>query len=111
MLSLMLVMLVLLMLWLEYRVRSRAAYYSRGSASLRPPKIVKLGIWKWPSVGFCLLITSFGLVLPVGITLFWLIRGLNTGYSFPNLLPSIFNSISGAGLAAIAATIKIEVCR
>ncbi|MDB9377501.1 ABC transporter permease, partial [Nodularia sphaerocarpa] len=40
-----------------------------------------------------------------GITLFWLIRGLNTGYSFPNLLPSIFNSISAAGLAAIAATI------
>ncbi|MDB9373023.1 ABC transporter permease [Nodularia sphaerocarpa] len=104
-LSLMLVTLVLLILWLEYRVRSRAAYYSRGSASLRPPKIVKLGIWKWPALGFCLLITSFGVVLPVGITLFWLIRGLNTGYSFPNLLPSIFNSISAAGLAAIAATI------
>ncbi len=104
-LSLMLVTLVLLILWLEYRVRSRAAYYSRGSASLRPPKIVKLGIWKWPALGFCLLITSFGVVLPVGITLFWLIRGLNTGYSFPNLLPSIFNSVSAAGLAAIAATI------
>lgn len=104
-LSLMLVTLVLLILWLEYRVRSRAAYYSRGSASLRPPKIVKLGIWKWPALGFCFLITSFGVVLPVGITLFWLIRGLNTGYSFPNLLPSIFNSVSAAGLAAIAATI------
>ncbi len=37
-LSLMLVTLVLLILWLEYRMRSRAAYYSRGSASLRPPK-------------------------------------------------------------------------
>ncbi|MBE9198936.1 MULTISPECIES: iron ABC transporter permease [unclassified Nodularia (in: cyanobacteria)] len=104
-LSLMLVTLVLLILWLEYRVRSRAAYYSRGSASLRPPKIVKLGIWKWPALCFCFLITSFGVVLPVGITLFWLIRGLNTGYSFPNLLPSILNSVSAAGLAAIAATI------
>ena len=104
-LSLMLVTLVLLILWLEFRVRSRAAYYSRGSASLRPPKIVKLGVWKWPALGFCFLITSFGVVLPVGITLFWLIRGMNVGYSFPNLLPSIFNSISAAGLAAIAATI------
>ncbi len=104
-LSLMLVTLVLLILWLEYRMRSRAAYYSRGSASLRPPKIVKLGIWKWPAFGFCLLITSFGVVLPVGITLFWLIRGLNTGYTFPNLFPTIINSVSAAGLAALATTI------
>ncbi|MBD2342921.1 ABC transporter permease [Anabaena subtropica] len=104
-LSLMLVTLVLLILWLEYRMRSRAAYYSRGSASLRPPKIVKLGIWKWPAVGFCLLITSLGVVLPVSITIFWLIRGFNTGYTFPNLLPSISNSVWAAGLAALATTI------
>jgi iron(III) transport system permease protein len=44
-------------------------------------------------------------VLPVGITLFWLIRGINSGYNFPNLLPSILNSVLAAGLAAIAATI------
>lgn len=104
-LSLMLVTLVLLILWLEYRVRSRAAYYSRGSASLRPPKIVKLGIWKWPAVGFCLIITSFGVVLPVGITLFWLIRGLNSGYNFPNLFPTALNSVSAAAMAALATTI------
>ncbi|MEA5619706.1 iron ABC transporter permease [Cronbergia sp. UHCC 0137] len=104
-LALMLVTLVLMILWLEYRVRSRAVYYSRGSASLRPPKIAKLGIWKWPAFAFCLLITSLGVVLPVGITLFWLIRGLNGGYNFPNLLPSIINSISAAALAALATTI------
>lgn len=104
-LALMLVTLVLLILWLEYRVRSRAAYYSRGSASLRPPKIVKLGIWKWPAIGFCLIIASFGVVLPVGITLFWLIRGLNTGYNFPNLFPTALNSVSAAAMAALATTI------
>ncbi|MBD2568534.1 ABC transporter permease [Anabaena lutea] len=104
-LSLMLVILVLGILWLEYRVRSRAAYYSRGSASLRPPKISKLGIWKWPALAFCLLITSLGVVLPVGITLFWLSRGFNTGYNFPNLLPSALNSVSAAALAALATII------
>ncbi|MFN6535370.1 MAG: ABC transporter permease [Nostoc sp. EkiNYC01] len=104
-LSLMLVILVLGILWLEYRMRSRAAYYSRGSASLRPPKIAKLGIWKWPAFIFCLLITSFGVVLPVGITLFWLIRGFNSGYTFPNLIPNVLNSIGAAGLAALATTI------
>ncbi|MFN6518376.1 MAG: ABC transporter permease [Nostoc sp. CreGUA01] len=104
-LALMLVILVLGILWLEYRMRSRAAYYSRGSASLRPPKIAKLGIWKWPAFIFCLIITSFGVVLPVGITLFWLIRGFNSGYTFPNLLPNVLNSIGAAGLAALATTI------
>ncbi|MBC1235834.1 iron ABC transporter permease [Nostoc sp. 2RC] len=104
-LALMLVILVLGILWLEYRMRSRAAYYSRGSASLRPPKIAKLGIWKWPAFGFCLLITSFGVALPVGVTLFWLIRGFNIGYTFPNLIPNILNSIGAAGLAALATTI------
>ncbi|MDJ0737450.1 MAG: iron ABC transporter permease [Nostocaceae cyanobacterium] len=104
-LSLMLVTLVLVILWLEYRMRSRAAYYSRGSASLRPPKIIKLGIWKLPALGFCFLVATLGVFLPVGITLFWLWRGFNTDYTFPNLLPSIFNSISAAGLAAIVTTV------
>ncbi|MFQ4146394.1 iron ABC transporter permease [Chlorogloeopsis sp. ULAP02] len=104
-LSLMLVALVLLILWLEYRVRSRAAYYSRGSASRRLPKIVKLGIWKWPAFAFCLLICSLGVALPVGITIFWLIRGLNSGYTFPNLLPAVLNSVLAAGLAAAATII------
>jgi iron(III) transport system permease protein len=104
-LSLMLVALVLLILWLEYRVRSRAAYYSRGSASGRLPKIVKLGIWKWPAFTFCLLICGLGVALPVGITIFWLMRGLNSGYTFPNLLPAVLNSVLAAGLAAAATII------
>jgi iron(III) transport system permease protein len=104
-LSLMLVTLVLLILWLEYRVRSRGAYYTRGSASLRPLKVIKLRMWKWPAVGFCLLVGSCGVFLPIGVALFWLMRGLNSGYSFPNLLPNILNSVTSAGLAALCATI------
>ena len=104
-LALMLLTLVLLILWLESRVRTRAAYYSRGSASLRPIPIIKLGIWKWVAVGFCTIIATLSVFLPVGITLFWLIRGLRTDYSFPNLLPIILNSVGVAALAAIFATV------
>ena len=103
-LALMLVSLVLVILWLEYRVRSRAAYYSRGSASLRPTPVIKLGRWKWVAFSFCLLIAIFSVFLPIGITIFWLMRGLSAGYSFPNLLPIIFNSVGVAALAAIVAT-------
>jgi len=104
-LALMLVSLVLVLLWLEYQMRSRAAYYSRGSASGRPMPVIKLGKWKWAAFSFCLLIGMFSVFLPVGITIFWLIRGLSTGYSFPNLLPIILNSIGVAALAAIVATV------
>jgi iron(III) transport system permease protein len=105
-LSLMLVALVMLILWVEYRVRSRGAYYSRGSASLRPQKIVKLGIWKWVAFGFCLLISILGVALPIGVTLFWLLQGFFIpDYVFPDLLPSIFNSVSAAAFAGITTTI------
>jgi len=97
--------LVLLMLWLEYRVRSRGAYYSRGSASLRNVKAIKLGIWKFPALIFCSLITFLGVLLPIVITLFWLIQGFHSGYSFTNLFPATINSITASGLAAIATTI------
>lgn len=104
-LSLMLVALVMAILWVEYRVRSRAAYYTRGSASLRPPKIIKLGIWKWVAFAFCLVITLFGVALPVGVSIFWLGRGiLNSDYQIPNLFPAIFNSVSAAGLAGLVTT-------
>ncbi|BAZ07496.1 ABC transporter permease [Calothrix sp. NIES-3974] len=105
-LSLMLVALVMIILWVEYRVRTRAVYYTRGSASLRPAKIVKLGVWKWVGFGFCLIITSLGVALPVGVSIFWLLRGIvNINYSFPNLFPAILNSITAAGLAGLVTTI------
>lgn len=71
-LALILVGLVLVILWLEYKARSRAVYYSRGSTSRRPPQPVHLGRWKWPSLLFCIAIISLSLVLPVGVTLFGL---------------------------------------
>lgn len=104
-LSLVLVIIVLLMLWLENRMRSRAGYYTRGTASLRPAKIIKLGIWKLPALAFCGIIAFLGVVLPVVITAFWLIQGLSTDYEFIDLLPPTLNSITAAGLAATITTL------
>jgi iron(III) transport system permease protein len=99
-LSLMLVLLVSVVLLLEYRVRSRAAYYSRGSASLRSPQITKLGVWKFPAIIFCAIVTGLGVVLPVGITAFWLFYDFAPDYDFANLLTAGTNSLLVAGLAA-----------
>jgi iron(III) transport system permease protein len=99
-LSLMLVLLVVGVLLLEYRVRSRAVYYSRGSAGLRSPQITKLGMWKFPAIIFCSIVTGLGVVLPVGITGFWLFYDFAPDYDFAKLLTAGTNSLLAAGLAA-----------
>ncbi|BAY41517.1 iron(III) ABC transporter, permease protein (plasmid) [Nostoc sp. NIES-2111] len=108
-LALMLVGLVLLLLWLEYQTRSRATYYSRGHKSYSSPALIALGMWKIPAILFCLGITSLGLLLPVAVTLFWLVEGLTSPeaeqiFVWSQLIPLASNSIIAAGLAAIAST-------
>lgn len=109
-LALILVGLVLLILWLEYKVRSRATYYSRGNTSHRPQALIHLGGWKVPALLFCLTASSLGLVLPLGVTLFWLVRGLTVGgvdeiASLQQVMQLTWNSIWAAGLAAVIATL------
>jgi iron(III) transport system permease protein len=108
-LALMLVALVLLILWLEYKVRSRAGYYSRGTTSCRPQALIHLGIWKLPALLFCLAVVSLGLVLPLGVTVFWLVRGLTGGLdemvSLQEVMQLAWHSLWAAGLAAVITTL------
>ena len=109
-LALMLVSLVLLLLWLEYKAQSRAAYYSRTAKSYRLAPLVHLGVWKVPAILFCLAVASLGLVLPIGVTLFWLVRGLtatglNEIVSLANVMQLGWHSVVAAGLAAIISTL------
>ncbi len=109
-LALMLVSLVLLILWLEYKARSRAVYYSRGTSSHRPQALVHLGAWRVPALLFCLAMISLGLVLPLGVTLFWLVKGLTGNgldeiVSLQVVMQLAWNSILAAGLAAVVATL------
>ncbi|NCJ06900.1 ABC transporter permease subunit [Synechococcales cyanobacterium C] len=108
-LALVLVVLVLGILFLEYWARSRAVYYSRGSAVPREQTLIPLGRWKWPAVVFCALIASISFAMPIGVIAFWLIRGLIYGGAsdrlLSTLLPIIWNSVYAAGLAALIAII------
>ncbi|PSB30972.1 ABC transporter permease [Chlorogloea sp. CCALA 695] len=110
-LALLLVALVLGILWLEYKVRSRAAYYSRNLSIVQSPVIVKLGASKVVALLFCAIVVSLSLVLPVGVTVFWLWRGLtssNTAYgavSWNAIAQPALNSVAAAGFTAVIATI------
>ncbi|MCY7286415.1 MAG: iron ABC transporter permease [Cyanobacteria bacterium CAN_BIN43] len=108
-LALLLVGLMLLILWLEHRTRSRAAFYGRSVCCHAPP-LIRLGVWKVPAILFCLTIVLLGLVLPLGVTLFWFTQGLtHQGWSYeisplPKLVELAWHSILASGLAAVTAT-------
>jgi iron(III) transport system permease protein len=99
-LALMLVAVVATMLWLEYLARSRQVYYSRGSAVRRPVKIIPLGIWKWPALAFCGVIVALAVLLPIGVTIFWLLVDRGDNLPMAALLGSAVNSLIAATLAA-----------
>ncbi|MEB3336685.1 MAG: iron ABC transporter permease, partial [Leptolyngbyaceae bacterium] len=107
-LALVLVVLVFGILWLEFRARTKAAYYSRGTVSRTPPPPIRLGRWKWPALVFCGSVMALSLVLPVGVTLFWLGRGLMVDAGSTPWLAmgkAIAHSVFAASLAAGAATL------
>jgi len=98
-LSLLLVALVTLILYLEHRVRSKAAYYSLGPGTKRDPTLISLGRWKWAALAFCGTIATLGLFIPVGVLLYWLLQGVAVGASFPNLGVITLNTIYAAVVA------------
>lgn len=109
-LALMLVGLVLLLLWLEYKTRSQATYYSRSNKFYRSQPLIHLGAWKVPALLFCFTVVSLGLFLPFGVTLFWLVRGLTGNgvdemISLHKIMQLTWHSIWAAGLAATISTL------
>ncbi|WP_228281300.1 ABC transporter permease [Rubrobacter marinus] len=96
-LALMLVVLVAAVLAVEHRTRGRANYGGRNSAVARP---VPLGRWRLPALLFTGGVVSLALVLPVGILVYWLVRGLAAGETLESVWESAWNSVFVSGLAA-----------
>jgi len=98
--SLVLVALTLFMVALE--IQTRAHHQQGGMGALRPPTQIALGLWRWPAFFFCAGVVFLGLVLPAGVLLYWLIRGLNAGEVLSALGLATWNSILASTLAAAA---------
>lgn len=104
-LSLMLVALMVAVLTLEIRLRGRAAYHRvHGGATRRAP-VTLLGAWKWPALAGCSLVMTLGLLIPVGVTTFWLVRGLEAGEPLRLTFEAARNSLEVSALGAVVALV------
>ena len=104
-LGLMLVALTAAILYVESRTRGRARYHRSSAGSIRPGSPVRLGLWKWPAVVFCGVVVALALVLPVGVLVFWLVRGVAEGEPLRLVWGAAFNSIFVSAIAAVLAAV------
>jgi iron(III) transport system permease protein len=98
-LGLVLVSLAIMILALELWTRGRGRYYS--SAKSRKPLVkILLGRWRWPALIFCVVVVGLSVVIPSGILVYWLGRGLQAGEQISSLWMPVQNSVLGSALAA-----------
>ena len=106
-LSLMLAALALVVVVAERRARGRARYYRSGTGVARPLRPVPLGRWRWPALVLSAAVIGVGLVLPAGMLVVLLVRGLAAGTPLNLTIwaagASALVSAAGALLALVAA--------
>ncbi len=88
-------------------LRGKAGRATSTHGSHRRWPVIPLGRWKWPSFAFCLTVVAVGVALPVGLVLYWLVRGLWLSHelAFPGQELSgslLLAAASGALIVALA---------
>ncbi len=102
-LGLVLVALTIAVLAGETRARGRATYHRLHAGGARAAPVVRLGAWRWPAAGACALLVGIALVLPMGVIVYWLQRGLAAGEPLRLTFGLAGNSLQAAALGALAA--------
>lgn len=111
-LSTVLIVLTVLLLLIQQRLWGRGRHYYK--ASQKPLPIVRLDAWgRWIALGFIGIVLFLGLLLPVAVSLYWLIDGLVHpdpiaalwGTSLSDLWGYAGNSLISAGGAATLALV------
>lgn len=111
-LALLLVALTALLLLGEQWTRGRARYHRSTVGVVRPRTRIHLGVWRWPALFLCSLVVVLALILPIGVVLFWLARGLQQDEPLRLVWSAAWNSVYSSALAAllaIAAAVPVAV--
>jgi len=98
-----LVVLMLALVAIYARLRSRSSLHRASPGAPRPAAAVPLERWRWPAIGFCTLLVAIALVLPVGVLVYWASKGLSDGAGLESLAANAANSLLAGGIAAALA--------
>lgn len=89
-----------LLLAARFAVRGRGQRALR-RGSRRAWRPIPLGRWRGVALAYCCALTGFGVALPLGVVVYWLIRGLRNGAPIHPFGDALWNTI-GVGLAGAA---------
>ena len=106
-LSLVLVAFAVLLLLGEGFIRGSGAYHRSTVGAVRVSRRIDLGRWRWAGFFVVAIPVLVGLIIPVGVLCYWLVRGLfNDQELLPLLIParnSLYVSLVAALVTVIAA--------
>ena len=103
-LGLLLVLIALVLLILQSRLRGASGYHRVGPGAARVPRPVPLRRWRIPALIFCTVITLIALVIPLAVLVYWAAAGLGgEGLAAGDLIANGSNSLLAAAAAAAAA--------
>jgi iron(III) transport system permease protein len=104
-LGLVLLALTLAVLAAEGRSRGRAQYHRLHGGGARTPPLVPLGRWRWPALGACAALVAIALAVPLGVIVYWLVRGLAAGEPLRLTTTLMGHSLAVSALGAVVAVV------
>lgn len=104
-LGIIVVLMALVVLIGEARIRNRGAYFRLGSGAQRVARPVKLGHWRWLGLGYCATVSILALGVPITTLLYWLFTGSSGEGALNDLSESTYNSLKVSSLSAAVAVI------
>ena len=111
-LSLVLVVIAVMLLMGEGFTRGRGAYHRSTVGAVRSSRRFDLGRWRWLGAAGVGVPVMIGLIIPVGVLVHWLVRGLlNDQELLPLLIParnSLYISLLAA-LATVMAALPVAI--
>jgi iron(III) transport system permease protein len=111
-LALVLVALTAIALALELRARARGKLWRTSPGAPRRARLVPLRRARYLGVAWCALVTGLFLVLPSGVLVYWLVRGVRNEQGLEVPWNEALHSLTASGLAAVvtvAAAIPIAI--
>ncbi|QGG97036.1 ABC transporter permease subunit [Actinomarinicola tropica] len=103
--GLMLVALTVAVLGLEQWTRGREQYHRLHGGGARLARTVHLGPWRWVAVAACAVLVLVALVLPLGVIVYWLQRGMSAGEPLRLTTDLVWGSVRASALGALGAVV------